>query len=153
MEPEISLPSSQVHFLSQVNPVDEHPSYLFKIHFNISISSIPIVSKWPISCTFSNQNLSRIFLSPKCETFLHLLIFPNMIGLIIFGENRCYIIFSTFLLLSPTKILFMCSTQARWGGRCMWNDSGRWEVSIQALIGILNRGHGLKNSVVWSLKI
>jgi hypothetical protein len=35
----------------------------------------------------------------------------------------------------------------------MWNDSGRWEVRIQVLIGILNRGDGLKNSVVGILKI
>jgi hypothetical protein len=79
--------------------------------------------------------------------------FPNMTDLIMFGESRYYIIFSTFLLLSPTKILFVWSTQARWGGRCMWNDSGRWEVSIKVLIGILNRGDVLENSVVWSLEI
>jgi len=124
MEPEISLPSSQVHVLSQVNPVDALPTYFFKIHFNIIISSIPVVSKWSISFTFSNQNPSCILFSPKCVTYLHLLMFPNMLGLIIFGESMYYIIFSTFLLLSPTKILFVWSTQARWGGSFMWNDFG-----------------------------
>jgi hypothetical protein len=93
MEPEISLPSSEVHVLSQANPVDALPSYFFKIHFNIIISSIHIFSKWPISFTFSDQNPSCLLFSPKYETYFHLLMFPNMIGLIIFGESRYYRIF------------------------------------------------------------
>jgi hypothetical protein len=82
---------SLVHIMKQVNPVDALPSYFFKIHYNIVVSSIPGLSKRFISFTFSNQNPLYIFFSPKHAKFPPHLMFPNMIGVIIFGDRRYYV--------------------------------------------------------------
>jgi len=65
MEPRTALQTSHepppVPVLRQINPVDGHPSYLFKIQFNIILSSTPI----------SSQVASYLHISPP-KTYVYI---------------------------------------------------------------------------------
>lgn len=54
----------RVAILSQINSIHTIPSYLFKIHFNIILPSMPSYSKWPFCFRFPHKNLVGISLLP-----------------------------------------------------------------------------------------
>ena len=53
-----------VRVLSQINPDHTFPCYLFKIPFNITLQSIPRLSRWSLSFRFTYRHTIYKFLLP-----------------------------------------------------------------------------------------
>jgi hypothetical protein len=100
IEPENSLPYSQhPAILSQLNPVDDLPFYVFKIQFNIILPSMSMAYKQAFSFRFSHKNPLCFSLLPHMCPFhvpwfdpQHLVKFKNH------EIPRCVIFFSLLLL-------------------------------------------------------
>jgi len=91
MEPEISLPHSQVPSTSSYPEPDQSSpspsSYFLKIDLNVILLSTPGSSKWSVSLRFTHKNPVRTCPLPIHATFSVHLIPVDLITRIIFGED------------------------------------------------------------------